>query len=313
MNIKKLLVLLAFLAPLPTALAEMVLDTVLATVDDKPITLSDLTARLGGKKVSLDNLRENQEARAAIDTMILDKIVTLEAESKGMQASPPEIEAYIEQVAAQNKMSRSQFEIALSKGGKSIESYRSEVATEVLKGKLISSELRRSIVITDEEAKGLVRKAKGASADSGKKITLRSLLVSTGNLSSTEFQEKVQKVKKAIEEDGFEDAVDQFSDDASNKESGGLIGEFAETELEPVVYQAVSYLKEGEVSEPVSSSLGTRFFYVESRSETPTEENFSNQDLTQAKEFLRQRKMQDRMASYITNDLVQKHTIERKF
>lgn len=306
--------LLLLLLLFPTSLfAEMVLDTVIASVDDKPITLSDLTTRLGGKKVSINSLREDQEARAALDTMILDKIVTLEAESKGMQASPPEIEAYIDQVASQNKMTRDEFESALRKGGKTLESYKLEVATEVLKGKLISNELRRSIVITDEEAKSIIRKAKSPSADSSKKITLRSILVSTGNLSSEAFQERIQKVKDAIEDDGFEDAAEEFSDDESTKDKGGFIGEFSETDLEPVVFQAIAHLEEGKVSEPVTSSLGTRFFYVESRSESPTEENYSNEDLAQAKEFLRQRKMQEKMASYITNDLVEKHTIERKF
>jgi hypothetical protein len=60
----------------PSSATEIVIDAVVATVDDKPITLTDLSARLTPRrKLSFQQAAQDQEAQQALDAMILEKLI----------------------------------------------------------------------------------------------------------------------------------------------------------------------------------------------------------------------------------------------
>ena len=93
--IKKLrfLVLAVILfTPIINANAELFLDAIVATINDKPITLSDINKKYN-KHLTYDDLKNNLQASKIVDTAILDTIVELEGQKKRLSVSDKELDS----------------------------------------------------------------------------------------------------------------------------------------------------------------------------------------------------------------------------
>ena len=282
------------------------LDSVIAAINDEPVLLSEIRNRYNNQKISLNDLKTSEQGKAAFDNYLLERVIQVEAKSKGLTASTSDIDNYINQVAAQNGLSRDAFENALSNQGKSIEQYKLEIENEILKGKLLSGELRRSIVVSDSEASSLLRKAKGVTPSPIETITLRQIVISKKNSTKEEIMGKVTTILQELQDSDFEDVASEYSEGESN------LGTIEESSLSKEIFNAVGYLKPLEPSAPVEDSENVYIYFIESRTRILKNDEFTKEELEKAREFLRDRKLESRMSSYVTEELTRKHSIDKK-
>jgi parvulin-like peptidyl-prolyl isomerase len=282
------------------------LDLVIAAIDDEPILLSEIRSRYNNPKISLEDLKNSEQGKAAFDNYILERLIQIEAKSKGLSASTGDIENYLNQVAAQNGLSREDFEKALANQGKSLEQYKKEIESEILKGKLLSGELRRSIVVTDAEALSILRKSRGISPSPIETITLSQVAISKAGRSKEEIMGKVSAVQEQLKDSSFEDVASKLAEDVTS------LGTFDETSLSKEIFDAVGHLNAGELSMPLETADKVLLYYVESRSRALKNDEFTKEEIEKARNFLRDRKLELKMSTYVTDDLTKKHSIDKK-
>ena len=99
---------------------EILIDTVLASVAGTPITLRELEAQYSllypsAKRTvaSAEQVAQSPELKKLLEMLINQKLIEAEAEKRKIKVSVNDVERYIDQVARQNNLSRSDFELAL--------------------------------------------------------------------------------------------------------------------------------------------------------------------------------------------------------
>lgn len=294
------------LSLLASSISAEQLDSVIAAINDEPILLSEIRGRYNNPRISLEELKNSEQGRAAFDNYLLERLIQVEAKSKGLSASAGDIENYLNQVAAQNGLSREDFEKALANQGKSLEQYKREIESEILKGKLLSGELRRSIVVTDAEASSILRKSRGISPSPIETITLSQVAISKAGRSKEEIMGKVTAVQEQLKDSSFEEVASELSEDVTS------LGTFEETSLSKEIFGAVGHLNSGELSMPLETADKVLLYYVESRSRALKNDEFTKEELEKARNFLRDRKLELRMSTYVTDELTRRHSIDKK-
>jgi peptidyl-prolyl cis-trans isomerase SurA len=287
---------------------ELLIDVVLASVDGVPITLSELSTRLG-RRIPVAEISTDQEARSLLDAMISQHVLFAEAEQRRIEVSDTEVDEYVKGVATKNNMALPEFLEALKGTGTSLELYKEQVKVEILKSRITSQELRESVAISNEEVERYIDEHPHQFAR-GMKVTLRTLLLSAEKHSKEERKSLADKLAEALDDDeDFAELVRKYSD-GSEASEGGLIGEVLEKELSPKIFDAVFSLDEGEMSKPVESSQGTHFFYVEKRIDD--EEELSESTKEKVRKMLEQQQLEMKLASFFTDELYRSHAVDRK-
>jgi len=294
---------------------EIVLDAIVASVDDKPITLSDLSKRLSPpRKLSLREASNDPEAVKALDQMILERLIELEAAAKQISISDQEVDDYVNEVAERNSLSRPEFEVALKKEGQTIDSYRKQIRLDILKTKLMSTMMRGGVSVSDGEIDDYIE-AHPELSHSGTAIKLSLITISQDGRSQEQVETKIAEVLAALDAgDAFADVAKRFSD-GPNTAEGGSLGLVAESDLSPAIVKAIFPLDKGQHSPPIRSVQGAQIFYVEQRFSAIDDDDDEEHQLAvrqEVKSLLQKQKSQDRVSSFFINDLYKKHSVDKK-
>ena len=289
---------------------ETFVDAVVASVDGAPITLSELSARMDPpKKISLKEASIDPEARLALDKLLLEHLVNAGAETRKLSVSPQEIEAYINEVAARNQMSRAEFEVALKKEKHSIEAYREQLKTEILKTKIASQMMQGGVGVTEEEIKDYI-KMNPSLTQSGSKLRISQIFASSAGRDPEEARVQIQAARAELDGGAnFADVARRFSDGPEGAD-GGSLGVISEEELSPLIFEAIFSIPDGTSSAIVESPNGFHIFQVDER--FVQEEETSEQVIEEARRMLKQQKLEVKLQNYFTSDLYKLHSVDKK-
>lgn len=305
---------------------EILLDGVVASVDEKPITLSEVQARLTPSlKISLAELSTNQDAQQALDSIILERILEAESTAKRISADDAEIEEYINEVAARNSLSRTDFEAVLNREGKTLTWYKHQVKNEILKTKLASSFTKGGVSVTEQEIDEYLATSPSFSAE-GASVKIRLISISHAGRTPEEIQAKIQQAEQALSTGSSFSTTAQMFSDAANKADGGLLGVIAEKDLGSHISDAILSLEAGKFSKPVVTGDSTQIFFVEERfgarpsdndesSSRDQDEDESQQKARreEARKTIQKRKTEEKLASYFGVELYKNHVVDKKF
>lgn len=304
---------------------EFVVDAVVASVDEKPITLAEVRTRLATpRRLNIKELAADQEAQQTVETIISERILEAEAAAKRVSVDDTEIEEYINEVAGRNSLSRPDFEAVLAREGKTLPWYKRQVRSEILKTKLASSIVKGGVSVSEQEIDEYVSSSPVFS-NTGASVKLRSLTISHLGRSSDEVAAKVKAVEEALAADrSFESVAQEFSDDP-NKVEGGLLGIVAEKDLSSQIFDAILSLDPGKYSKPVVAEGSTQLFFVEERfgsrdSDDDSEEDSGEESEEQqkvrrdeARKAIQKRKTEEKLSSYFGLEIQKNHTVDKKF
>ena len=307
---------------------ERIIDSVIATVDDKPITLFELGNRLAPPhQITLEQLRGDESLKKTLDGLILEKLLIVEAERKNIKIGDDDIARYIDEVRQKNNLNEEQFQAALKTEGQTMERYRERIKTEILKSRVASSSIKNATAVTDDQVRAYIKqKLEGESINSnGPKVHLRQILIS-GKLHPAEDARRLSETIKARLKDGedFETLAKEFSE-GPEKENGGDLGNLPTQDLSSDVVDALSTMKAGEVSYLITSPLGFQLFQLVERIDSSDATDSDNEEITkkidevspevkaEIKQKLEADKMEHKMQSFIDVELPKLHTVEKKF
>jgi parvulin-like peptidyl-prolyl isomerase len=307
---KKLLAFLFIFSPSLAFSEAIMLDTIVATVNDKAITLQEIGRRLEPpRRLSLEHAGTDLEVRRALDAVILEKLVREEATRRDINVHQGEVEFYVDEVSALNNLSRAEFEAALAAQGKDFSQYRSLVELDILKSKLVSDLQEGGVQVTDEEIQEYLKLTPGL-VRSGAKIQLSQILLAHSARTRSENEAIIAKIKKELKSNvSFSELAYRHSD-GIEAELGGKLGIFSEEELNPMIFDAIFALENGEVSEVALSDQGFHIFRLDQRFVEKPESNAML--LSEIRKLLRERKVEQTLQSFFSRDLYENHLVEKK-
>lgn len=297
--------------------SEIIIDTIVASVDGKPISLQDVGKRLNPPRVlSSNDLSKDIEARSALDALIMEKLIVLEADARKLGVSNSEIEEYINEVATRNKLTRGAFEAALAQEHKSLDEYKKDLKVDILRSKLTSNYVRGAVSVSDGEVDAYIKEHPQYSSDSAK-LRLRQIILRSDKHTEEEakkiLQEALDKVKSG---EDFANLAKTMSE-SGEAADGGSLGLVAESDLTSAIFDAVFSLNPGEVSSIVKSPAGYHIFKVEerlapSKSGDDKDSKQTNPIKEEVRKILYDQKVQEKMSTFFVNDLYKLHVVDKK-
>lgn len=257
-----------FSAPILQAQTQPV-DQVVAIVDDDIIMASELRERIASvtemlKSRGMDMPPENDLIRETLDRLILESIQLQKGQRVGVRISDAQLNAAIQNIAAQNRLTQEQFIAALERQGQSYAEMREQLRREMIIQRVQAGNVNQRIQITPKEVDNFL------ASEDGKKLTqpeyhlLHALLpLQPGTSAEDEAAARAyveQLVKRIRGGESFEEVL-QSSDD-TYRLSGGDIGWRKAEDLPSLFTGVAPGMAKGATSDPIRSDSGFHLIYM---------------------------------------------------
>jgi len=256
------LALCAFLAitgGVEAANGPVVVDRVVAVVNDDIITMSDL-------------LREMQkhtditDQRLVLEGMIDRKLQMIAAKRNGIDVSDRELTDGIADIMKRNNLTAAQFEHALAKEGLTLEQYRIELREQMMLSRLFNKYVRSGLAVDDTEARAYFDKNTKQYA-LPEEVKVRHLVVAVPEKASPAqvkaAQEKAADLMQRIRKgEDFVRLIREHSESPTAKQDGDL-GFLQRGQAIPELEEAAKNLKPGEYAGPIKCDDGYHIIRVE--------------------------------------------------
>ncbi|SCZ78752.1 foldase protein PrsA [Acidaminobacter hydrogenoformans] len=251
----------------------------------------DTVATVGSEKITKDDLYDymvKQSGQQALDALISEKIIELEAEKNNVKVEASEID---EEIATYEEMygGKESLEAALASSGFDMDYLRGNIETNLMIKKI----LEPTIEITETEISDYFTQNK-ASFDQQEQVSARHILVET-----VETANEILGKLNAGEE--FEALASAYSIDTSNKDIGGSLGFFGRGQMVPAFEEAAFTAEVGKVVGPVETDYGYHLLIVDEKVEAV------EATLEEKKEEVRDTLLDQKIQSQVTTWLDEKY------
>ncbi len=296
-----------------------VIDRVVAIVNDDIITLSELEERAAQilKQLSREQAnaaglatQKNELLAQVLPQLIDEHLAQEEIKKLHIEVSDQEVDDYIERFAQMNNLSVSALKKRMTAEGLDEKLYRAEMRKQIERHKLVNSQVRSKIVITDEEVLTYWKENNpNASAAQGASIYLQHICIpytpETKQEARIDAETAWNELKKGKP---FEEVAKVWSM-VPSKTDGGNLGAFTEKDLAPFIKAAVSELKPGEYSKVTDTPAGFQIFRIKPiKSTEKVEADSADIPKEQIKEVLFRQKLNKRFEDWM-RELRSKATI----
>lgn len=258
---------------------------------------SDVVASVDGEKISKDDLYEamvKQGGQQALDGLISQKVVELEAKKQNItvteQDTQKELDKYYAQYGGEEV-----FKQALTQSGYTLEQVKKDMELTVKLNKLLEPRIK----ISEDEKKKYFEENK-ATFGQPKQVKASHILVET--------EDKAKEIKEKLAKgEDFAKLAKENSTDPGSKENGGDLGFFGSGQMVKEFEDAANALKVGEISAPVKTEYGYHIIKV-TETKDAKEANFE-ESKDKITDTLKEQKMQTEYGAWM-QEVYTKYKIE---
>ncbi|MBM4331916.1 MAG: hypothetical protein FJ117_11980 [Deltaproteobacteria bacterium] len=263
----------AFLFLFPADIRGQVVDRIAAVVNNEIITLSEMEeagARFFHqvKESSIPSEREEKLRRARaeiLNQLIENKLLDQEIKKRKVEVSEREVDAAIDDILKQNRMTMNDLKMALAKEGTSYSVYRSHIRDDLGKMRLINRDIKSKIVLNEEDLRKFYQENIKEYTDP-LEVKVQQIFLP---IPQETAEEKIRAIHKEAESlltraRQGEDFAQLARDHSRSPEAsaGGVLGFFKHKELLPELEEAAFKLKVGEISDLVRRPQGFHILRV---------------------------------------------------
>jgi len=245
----------------------VIVDRIVAVVNDTLITQSDLNSTFEPirKRIAAQTSGEERESalkkaqEGMLNRMIDDILIEQEAARLGIKIPDEDVTGAIENILAQKNLTMNDFEKILEKEGMSLEGYKKEVKTQMIRSKVVRRELRTAIAVTDEEIGEYYIKHR-AEYEGQQAVRIKQIVLLFPEKLDDDIKQKLKGDMEAILKrlkagEPFDKLASQFSQGPTAKQ-GGDIG-FVERGIMPPEMEKIAFaLEPGQISDVIESPAG---------------------------------------------------------
>ncbi|HYA88305.1 MAG TPA: peptidylprolyl isomerase [Nitrospirota bacterium] len=243
------------------ATASVVVDRVVAVVNNEIITLSDLQREAALKKTA-----GKPDERTLLEDMIDRKLEMAAAKRAGMDVTDKELADAIADIMKRNSFDSKQFETALAKDGLTLEQYKIELREQMTLSRMFNKYIRAGIAVDEAEVRAYYnRNIKLYTLP--EEIRLRQIFFPIADNSTSrenaDVKEKAEQIfARAKHGENFSSLVREFSEGATVSQDGDL-GFTQRGSLLPEMEAAAQPLKPGDISPPFTCAGGYNIIRLE--------------------------------------------------
>lgn len=267
---RNLLGVFALLLALPLHAAPILLDRIVAVVNNDVITAYELKTRVDSTLKQLALQRTPAPPRHLLERQLLERMITERillqiAKDTNIRVDGPQLDRALTRIAQQNGMTLDQFRRALEQQGLDFNAFRDQVRTEMVIARLRQREVDNRVVVTEAEIDNFLANP-ALDAEGKTEYLLAHILVATPEGASPEQLQTLRaKAEKALEElrAGADFAqVSAAYSDAQHALQGGVLGWRSEAQLPTLFVTAIKNLPPGGVTPVLRSSNGFHILKV---------------------------------------------------
>ena len=210
----------------------VVLDRIVAVVNNEVITRADLDLRYHAATLQLKQQGTPLPPRATLETQILDRLITDHvqlqlAKETGLRVDDSELDRAIQRIAQENKLTLEQLRATLEKDGVPFARFREDIRKEITLGRLRQREVDNRIVVSEGEIESFINAQQGL-AGRGEQYNLSHILVTIPeNAGPEQIQARRSRAEQAHQQlstgADFRQVAAAFSD-APDALRGGAMG-----------------------------------------------------------------------------------------
>lgn len=248
------------------------MDRIVAKVNKEIITQSELEERAFFRIMSLKNKKvqpmpsKEKVMYEELERMIEERLLIDAGHKLQLDVDEDRVTKAIDEIKRNNGLNDEDLKRMLESESQSMEDYKSKIRNQILISRVMNYEVRKRVVVSDEEVEQYYRQHQKEFWVPGK-LKLRHILflMEEGQLESDK-RLKEQKAREALRKirsgEKFEAIAKEYSEDVS-AHTGGDLGEIERGKMVPEFEKAAFQLKEGEVSGLVKTSYGLHIIKVD--------------------------------------------------
>ncbi len=281
---------------LPQAAPARIVNRIMAVVGNQVITAMNLRQAISVEhdQEDFNNLaveEQNAIIKKELDGLIDDLLIAQKAASLGISISDEEVDMTIERVLKQNRMTQEMLEEALANQNLNFTSYRSKIASDLLKAKFVSREIKSNIITTNQEVLDYAEKNDLFSRDES--VTLAQIFIpeSSSHTTAGKDNEIWKKIRKRLKnKEDFFALASEFSEGPAAAK-GGRLGTFKRgsllSEIEDVAYKQPL----NKPSKVIKTSLGYHMIMITNRTGDKEERSLAPEAEDQIKDKIYEEKL----------------------
>lgn len=259
-------------------------------------------ARVNNETISKDELYEflvRENGQTALNTLIANKIIDLEAKSQNIEVTDEDVQKEIDKISEQYG-GQETFEQFLEMYGTSLDDIKENIKVNAKIEKLLGPDVK----IEEDEMKAYFEENKESFGEK-EQVKASHILVDS--------EDKAKEVKEKLQAgEDFADLAKEYSIDTSNNEQGGELGFFARGAMVKEFEDVAFSMETGQISDPVKTEFGYHIIKVEDKK--PAKEATYEESKDEVKEILFQQKLptvyqtwiQEKMGEYEIEILLDK-------
>jgi len=222
---------------------------------ERELTLATQTLRRQGTPLPTPEVLEKQ----MLERLVTKSLLGQQARQSGIRISESDIDAAVERIAAENKMSVSALRAAIEKDGIAYDRFREDLRGEILFARLRDREVDSRVTVTDGEIESFLR-AQEAQPEKVDEYSLAHIMIQLPERANPdELRLRRERADEALRQiragTDFRQVAASYSD-APDALQGGEMGWRAPGRLPSLFLEALNQLKPGEVSDILRSPAG---------------------------------------------------------
>ena len=261
---RKILILTAFLTA--GAAAAEIVESVVARVNDQPITHSEFESRCA---VELRGAGDADARRRVLDEMIQEKLLEEKAKELDVAATDAEVEEAVERVKRQyNLATDAEFDAALAQSKMTRDDLKKQLRQTITMQKVVGREVTGKITMNDDVLRLEYERRKDELYKVPEQAQVFEIVLRFSSEDAAARQAAVAKIEEARAKIAagmpFSDAAKQYSE-GNARDRGGDLGTVAKGELLPALDAAVFADPPQEYPAPILLPNSIHLFHVAER------------------------------------------------
>ncbi len=254
-------IILIFLCTSMPAVAQELLDEIVAVVDDTVIMRSQLDRAVVSISKQIEASGNQLPPTDILNSQVLERLIIQEiqiarAETVGIRISDAEVDAALNSIAQQNGLSLSQMQQAVERDGFNFAAFRRDMKRDMQAERVRYAYANSNVKISDHEIDLFLADNE---LDQGE-VELQHMLIATSSDNDAAATEAAAKESQELYDklqagENFAVLATQFSDGQKALE-GGRLGWRPVNQLPPLFADQVKSMSPGEVTHPIRSPSG---------------------------------------------------------
>jgi len=252
-----------------THAATEIIDQVVAIVDNDVIMASELRERIQAITENItargmDMPPEEELIRETLDRLILESIQLQKGTRVGVRISDEQLNAAVQRIAAQNRMSVDQFRQALEARGQSYNDMREQLRREMIIQRVQAGNVNQRIQISEQEVNNFLSTQEGQKLSQPEYRVLHALLPVSPDTPEAEVARAEARVEQVLGRirsgKPFDEAVRDSA--APYAFTGGDLGWRKLEDLPSLFSDVVPEMQPGSTADPIRSASGFHLIYL---------------------------------------------------